>query len=119
MQIIINESLTRTYTDERGNRQVVYFTLTDDNDVAYNCVDDLPAEADAQDYLDANIENELLFVRQEEYPVRPVISASQEQSALEAFEQWIADGCLFVTGKDQDGNDITKQAEKKTWRPRF
>ena len=119
MNILINNALTRTYTNERGNRQVVYFTLTDGNGTAYNCVDDLSAEVDAQEYLDANIENELLFVRQEEYPVRPVISTSQEQSALEAFEQWISDGCLIVTGKDQDGNDITKQAEKKTWRPRF
>ena len=66
MNIVINDALTRTYTNERGNRKVVYFTLTDDKNVSYNCVDDLPEEADSQEYLDANIEKELLFVRHEE-----------------------------------------------------
>ena len=118
MNIVINNALTRTYTNERGNRQVVYFTLADDNDVAYNCVDDLPAEADAQDYLDARIENELLFVRQEEYSGIP-IQPTQDETRLEAAERWIAEGHKVQTGTDSEGAPIYRVIEKKAWRPRF
>lgn len=119
MKITINEALTRTYTDNRGDRKVVYFTLTDDSGVAYKMLDDLPAEVDAQEYLNANIEKELLFVRQEEYKGLPVTSATQDKTLSEAISDWIAGGCKVDTGQVVNDEPAYRAIEKQTWRERW
>jgi hypothetical protein len=119
MNITINGDLTRTYTDERGLRRVVYFTLTDENGAEYKMLDDLPGDADPQTYLDAHIEAECLFARQEEYETKPVLATAQDQTQLDAVEAWIAGGCQIVTGKDADGQDVIATVAKQTWRPRW
>ena len=119
MKITLNEVLTRTYTDNRGDRKVVYFTLTDDNGIEYKMLDDLPAEVDTQGYLDANIDKELLFVKQEEYKGLPVISATQDKTLSEAIGDWIADGCKIITGYVIDDEPVYNTIVKQVWRDRW
>jgi hypothetical protein len=92
-----NTEAVREYTDvERKegdkSRKVVYFTLTDDEGNEYKMLDDLPASADPQVYLDENIEKEMLFVLQEQYPEKP-----EGLNTLKAFQEWIAGGCVLKT----------------------
>lgn len=119
MKIVINNNLTRTYTDERGERKVVYFTLTDNNGVEYKMLDDIPASEDAQEYLEANIDKEMLFVRQEEYKERPVFSPMTEKTVVELFDEWIAEGCKIQVGVDGEDNPVYKTVSKRTWRSRW
>lgn len=117
MNIVIKPELTRTYpSDERGNRQVVFFVLTDDAGKSYECSDDLPGDVDPQAYLDARIEDQLYFVRQAEYPEHPAFVNTSDKSALQQCEEWIAAGCQVESGKDQKGEPIMRAARKEEWK---
>lgn len=86
MNIIIENSLTRIY----GDRKVVYFTLIDDAENSYKMLDDIPATANAQEYLDARIEEELAFALAE-VPWRNRYDASEVAKAkaiLDNLPSW-------------------------------
>ncbi len=98
MDIVIN------YTDEHNN----FFTLTDDEGVAYLWF--------ASKEAVLNAPQQLLNIRLREYPRAP----RAVRGTLEDIEQWIADGRKITVkvGKDGQGHDIYEEqvAEKKPWK---
>lgn len=87
MQITYNPDLIV----QHDNDQTVYFTLTDDNDNAYEWHGDIPKDVDIQKYLEANIKKFLLLIRKREY-LDARFEVKEDETELEAMELWITNG---------------------------
>jgi len=82
-----------------NERQVVFFTLTDDTPEVYLWHSNTPVleGQNLQNYLDDKLNDYLLLIRKREYP-GAIYQDSVGDTDLEKFTQWIADGHTNPSG---------------------
>ena len=113
MAITINSS--RDNADDK----TVFFTIAHDGK-DYKWHGDIPKDADAQAYLDAESDTLKAKILRRQY-LQAEVPQLDGKSFLESFEAWVSAGAknAEVRGTDADGKEVVIKAEetiaKKAW----
>ena len=104
--------------DNEDDKTVYYTIKYKGTDYKYG--EDIPKDADAQEYLDGRSDALKTDIPRRQYH-KAIVPQLEYKSVLESFEAWVSSGCknAEVKGEDHEGNEyvITPETviEKTVW----